>query len=67
MPAPWSGAHLAPKVERVAHAAWDGLHQPAAVRQHGSEELAGAHDCAQRVATGLTLRTADADVDQEME
>jgi len=50
----------------VAHAARDGLHQPAAVRQHGGEELAGAHNFAQRVATGLTLRTADADVDQEM-
>lgn len=50
------GARLAPKIERVAHAARDGLHQPRPVRQRGHKVLAAAHDRAQRLAPRLALR-----------
>jgi len=53
-------ARLAPKVERVPRAARDGLHQALAVGQRGREELAGAHDRAQRFAARLALRTGHA-------
>ena len=53
-------ARLAPKVERVPRAARDRLHQALTVGQRGREELAGAHDRAQRFAARLALRAGHA-------
>jgi len=46
----------------VPRAARDGLHQALAVGQRGREELAGAHDRAQRLPARLALRAGGAAV-----